>query len=115
MKEFLLLFWNETGDGQYQVDADKMKEAMASWQSWIGQLVMRGQLISTKPIQWKGTQVSPQGITRQPAIRERQMVTGYLLCKANDLAEVEEWAKTCPILQSPQGLTEIREVSPFEL
>lgn len=38
MKEYLLLFWNETGDGQYQIDSEKMKASMAAWQAWIGNI-----------------------------------------------------------------------------
>lgn len=115
MKEFLLLFWNETGNGQYQSNPEKMKESMAEWQSWIGNIAMKGQLISTKPINWEGVLVSNQGVKDTPAIYENQMVTGYLICKANSIAEVREWASTCPILKNPSGSTEIREVSPFEM
>lgn len=115
MKEYLLLFWNESGNGQYQTDAEKMKAGMASWQHWIGNIAMQGKLISTKPIQWEGAIISNNGEQNQPAVKENQMVTGYLLCKANDLHEVKQWANTCPILQNPKGFTEIREVSPFEM
>jgi hypothetical protein len=115
MKEYLLLFWNESGDGHYQVDPEKMKAAMAAWQAWIGTIARSGNLISTKPIQWEGVTVGNTGIADTPAIKERQMVTGYLLCKAKTLSEVKEWAASCPILQNPAGFTEIREVSPFEI
>jgi hypothetical protein len=115
MKEYLLLFWNETGEGQYQLDPEKMKEGMIAWQKWIGNIAMQGRLISTKPIEWTGTIVSNSGVANTPAIKEKQMVTGYLLCKANDIEEVKSWAKTCPILTNPSGFTEIREVSPFEI
>lgn len=115
MKEYLLLFWNESGDGQYLVSPEKMKESMAAWQRWIGHIAMNGNLISTKPIQWEGTMVSNHATVAKPAIKERQMVTGYMICKAKSLDEVTEWTKSCPILQSPAGFTEIREVSPFEI
>jgi hypothetical protein len=115
MKEYLLLFWNESGDGQYQVEPEKMKEAMAAWQSWIGNIALKGQLISTKPINWEGVVVGNAGEVNQPNIREKQLVTGYLICKASGIDEVKQWARTCPILASPKGSTEIREVSPFEI
>lgn len=115
MKEFLLLFWNETGDGRYQIDPEKMKKGMEAWQAWIGQIALKGKLISTKPIQYQGMQVSNQGEENSPCILEKKMVTGYLICKADSIQEVSEWAKSCPILMSPSGFTEIREVAPFEL
>lgn len=115
MKEYLLLFWNESGDGQYQIDPEKMQEGMEAWQSWIGTIAMNGNLISTKPINWEGAIVSNSGLEDNPSIKEKQMVTGYMLCKASSQNQVEEWASTCPILASPSGFTEIREVSPFEV
>jgi hypothetical protein len=115
MKEYLLLFWNESGNGQYQLDPEKMKEGMAAWQHWIGNIAMQGRLISTKPIQWSGAIVSNHGELDQPAVKENQMVTGYMICKAPGLEEVKGWAATCPILHHPKGFTEIREVAPFEV
>lgn len=115
MKEYLLLFWNESGDGQYEIDPEKMKEGMAAWQAWIGNIAMKGNLISTKPINWEGAIVSNSGTLSKPAIKEGEMVTGYMICKASSIAQVEEWAKTCPILHAPKGYTEIREVAPFEI
>lgn len=115
MREYLLLFWNESGDGGYLIDPEKMKVGMAAWQAWIGQLALNGNLVSTKPINWEGVTVGNNGITHAPAIKDRHLVTGYLICKAKDVAEVQEWAKTCPILLNPAGFTKIRELSPFEI
>lgn len=115
MKEYLLLFWNESGDGQYQIDPEKMKESMQAWQTWIGNIAMQGKLISTKPINWDGIIIGNSGKINFPVIREKIMVTGYLICKSDNLEEVEEWSKSCPILNSPTGFTEIREVLPFDL
>ena len=115
MKEYLLLFWNESGDSQYQIDPEKMKEGMEAWQSWIGNIAMQGKLISTKLINWEGIQVGLQGKKDSPVIAEGIMVTGYLICKSDNINEVVKWSKTCPILHSPSGFTEIREVAPFDL
>jgi len=115
MKEYLLLFWNESGDGQYQIDPEKMKEGMEAWQVWIGNIAMQGKLISTKPINWEGILISNEGKKHNPVIKEKIMVTGYLLCKSDNVEEVIEWSNNCPILQNPAGFTEIREVTPFDL
>jgi hypothetical protein len=115
MKEYLLLFWNASGLGQYQLDPEKMKQGMAAWQKWIGNIASQGHLISTKPIQWEGTIIGHAGAISSPAIRENQMVTGYLLCRAQNLEQVKGWAASCPILHNPEGFTEVREVAPFEL
>lgn len=115
MKEYLLLFWNESGNGQYAVSPEKMREAMAAWRGWIGNIAAKGNLISTKPINWDGVTVGNNGVATQPAIKDNVMVTGYMICKAGSLEEVQGWAESCPIRNSPAGFTEIREVAPFEM
>ena len=115
MKEYLMLFWNESGDGRYQIDPEEMKKGMEAWQAWIGNIAMNGNLISTKPINYEGAMVGNGGTTDKPAILEKKMVTGYLICKAKSIEEVKAWASSCPILKNPHGFTEIREVSPFEI
>lgn len=114
MREYLLLFWNQSGDGQYDQDPAKMQEGMEAWKSWIGNIAMQGKLISTKPIQWEGVTIDNGGIENRPVIKEQSMVTGYLICKSEDKAEVVAWSKSCPILAYPNGSTEIREVLPFD-
>ena len=115
MKEYLMLFWNESGDGQYQIDPEKMKAGMEAWKAWIGKIAMSGNLISTKPINYDGVMIGHDSKQKQPTILDGKMVTGYLLCKAGSAEEVVGWAKDCPILSAPSGFTEIREVSPFEI
>jgi hypothetical protein len=115
MKEYLLLFWNKAGDGTYLLDPEEMKKGMAAWQQWIGGIAAAGKLISTKPINYAGVTVSNSEISDSAAIIDGRMVTGYLIAKADSMDEVKEWAETCPILDSPDGFTESREVSPFEL
>lgn len=115
MKEYLLLFWNVSGTGQYAVTPEEMKETMGLWQAWIGNIAMQGKLLSTKPINYDGTLIGNSGIIESPAIKENFLVTGYMICKSDDISEVKEWSKTCPILKTPQGFVEIREVSPFEI
>lgn len=115
MKEYLLLFWNEEGNGQYAIPPQEMKSAMEVWQGWIGNIALQGRLISTKPIQYEGMLVSQAETFPNPAIKEKMMVTGYLICKAENAEEVHKWAVNCPILHYPKGQVEIREVSPFEL
>lgn len=115
MKEYLLLFWNESGDGQYQIKPEEMEASMEAWQSWIGHIAMQGKLISTKPIVWDGTMVKQSETINKPAIVGGQMVTGYMLCKATDKSEVQQWANSCPISTLHKGFTEIREIAAFEL
>ncbi len=115
MKEYLLLFWNVAGDGQYAVSPAEMEAVMHDWQAWIGNIAMQGKLVATKPIQFEGRRVSKEGLQDGSMIRDGHLVTGFLICKADNLSEVEEWSASCPILNAKAGVVEIRECSPFNL
>jgi hypothetical protein len=115
MKEYLLLFWNASGDQRYEMDPDKMREGMEAWQHWIGHIAMQNKLISTKPIQWESVLIGNKWRKDNPVIKGEPMVTGYLICKSDIMKEVIDWSETCPILSYPGGYTEIREIAPFDL
>jgi hypothetical protein len=115
MKEYLLLFRNISGDGQYISTPQDMAEDMPKWQAWIGQIAMQGKLTSTQPICYEGEVISNKGISQKPHLSENEIIAGYILCKADSFAEVEEWGKTCPILRYEHGSVEIREIMPFTI
>lgn len=115
MKEYLLLFWNQSGEEGYQPSPEEMQKGMQAWQAWIGGIAAQGKLIDSRPIMWHGAQVRHTGTMAQPVVLAGDMVTGYMLCKAEHFEEVEAWSKSCPILHYPGGYTEIREIAPFEL
>ncbi len=115
MKEYLLLFWNKAGNGGYAVSPEEMQAAMHDWQGWIGNIAMQGKLVATKPINYDGQLVTNGSVVEGPAVRDGQLVTGFLICKSESLAEVEGWSQACPILKAPKGIVEIRECSPFNI
>ncbi len=92
-----------------------MAKDMPSWQSWIGHIALQGKLMHTAPIRFEASIVDQQGNTTDQPHRDanKVLVTGYLLCKADSLQEVQEWAKTCPILRYPHSSVEIRALVPF--
>lgn len=116
MNEYLLLFRNISGEGQYISTPQDMSEDMPKWQAWIGNIAQQGKLISTQPIDYAGTIVSNHGVQAGPDKGSNNMlVAGYLICKAENEAEVITWSETCPILKYPQGSVEIRPMLPFEV
>lgn len=115
MQEFMLLFRNISGDGQYISTPQDMQEDMPKWQAWIGGLAGQGKLVDTKPIDYAGAVVSNNGISHAPYTSENFLVAGYLLCKAASIEEVTAYAGTCPILKYPHGSVEIRPIMPFEM
>lgn len=115
MKEYLLLFYNQSGNGQYITSPADMLEDMPKWQQWIGHIAMQGKLVSSQPIEFDGTVVNKNGIHQGPFIQLQILLTGYLICKAESLEEVKEWSQTCPILKYENGSVEIRPIMPFEI
>lgn len=115
MKEYLLLFYNQSGKGTYITSQEDMMEDMPKWQQWIGNIAMQGKLVSSQPIEFNGTVITKKGTQEGPFIQEGILLTGYMICKAEDPEEVKEWSKTCPILKYENGSVEIRPIMPFEL
>lgn len=114
MSEYLLLFRNISGNGNYITTPQDMAEDMPAWQQWIGNIAGQGKLVSTQPIEYNGTIVSNSGISEGPDKGNNNiLVAGYLLCKADSLEEVTLWSKTCPILKYEHGSVEIRSIIPF--
>lgn len=115
MTEYLLLFRNASAENGYVATTQDMAEEMPKWQSWIGNIAMQGKLVNTAPIHYDASIVSANGITNGHPHKEtnRVLVSGFLICKADSMEEVQEWSKTCPILKYPNSSVEIRPLIPF--
>jgi hypothetical protein len=114
MKEYLLLFRNASGQNGYLVTAQDMAEDMPKWQSWIGGIAMQGKLVHTAPMEYSASLVTNETITTGPYKEVNSiLVSGFLICKADNIEEVQEWSKNCPILKYPHSSVEIRPLIPF--
>jgi hypothetical protein len=115
MTEYLLLFRNASADNGYVSTSQDMAEDMPKWQSWIGNIAMQGKLVHTAPIRYDASIVDISGVIAEQPHKEANsvLVSGYLICKAESLEEVQEWSKTCPILKYPNSSVEIRPLIPF--
>lgn len=117
MTEYLLLFRNASAQNGYLATTEDMAEDMPKWQSWIGNIAMQGKLVSTAPILYNGSIVSNNNVNNDHPYKEANsvLVSGYLICSAETITEVQEWAKTCPILKYPESSVEIRPLVPFPI
>lgn len=114
MTEYLLLFRNASADKGYLATTQDMAEDMPKWQSWIGNIAMQGKLVHTAPIRYDASIVSSNGVFVGPHKEmDSVLVSGFLICKSDNLDEVQEWSKTCPILKYPNSSVEIRPLIPF--
>lgn len=114
MKEYLLLFRNASAENAYLAKSQEMADDMPKWQSWIGHIAMQGKLVHTAPIRYEASIVNSEGLSAGPHKENNSvLVSGFLICKSDSLEEVEEWSKSCPILQYPNSSVEIRPLIPF--
>lgn len=114
MKDYLLLFRNASAENAYLSTSQDMAEDMPKWQSWIGNIAMQGKLVHTAPMEYGGVVVNTKERSANPYKElNTVLVSGFLICKADNLEEVEEWSKTCPILKYPNSSVELRALIPF--
>ncbi|OYU80633.1 MAG: hypothetical protein CFE23_07865 [Flavobacterium sp. BFFFF1] len=116
MTEYLLLFRNASAPEGYLATTQDMAEDMPRWQAWIGNIAVQGKLVSTAPMVYDATVVKADENESGPYKAPNSvLVSGYLTAKSDTPEEVEEWAKSCPILKYPESSVEIRALVPFPI
>lgn len=114
MTEYLLLFRNSSNENGYITTSQDMAEDMSKWQAWIGNIAMQGKLVHTAPIRYDAAIITNVGVKVGPhKENDSVLVSGFLICKADNDEEVQEWSKSCPILKYPNSSVEIRPLIPF--
>ena len=116
MKEYLFLF--RGGDGAtLQQSPEKWQAHMQKWMQWMGSLQEKGQLIGAQPLGKNGKQITgnKKTITDGPFMEGKEMVGGYLMCRADNYDEAIEIAKDCPILEFDDGKVEVREIQELKM
>ncbi len=116
MKEYLFLF--RGGDhASLQQSPEKWQAHMQKWMEWMGGLQQKGQLVGAQPLAQTGKQVTgnKKTVTDGPFMEGKELVGGYLMCKADSYDAAVEIAKGCPILEFEDGKVEVREVQELKM
>jgi hypothetical protein len=116
MKEYLLLF--RGGDGRnLQQSPEKWQAHMQKWMQWMGELTEQGKFVGAQPLNATGKHItgSQKIVTDGPFMEGKEMVGGYLKCKADTYEQAVEIAKGCPILEFEDGNVEVREVQELKM
>lgn len=111
MSEFLFLF--RGGDHHtLQQSPEKWQAHMQKWMQWMGELQAQGKFLGAQPLATSGKTVtgSKKIIADGPFMEGKEMVAGYLMCRANTYDEAVEISKGCPILDFEDGVVEVREI-----
>jgi hypothetical protein len=108
MSEYLFLY---RGGSRPESPAEGEK-VMQKWISWMQDLEINGHLKDRgQPLEDEGKVVrgKQRSITDGPYAESKDIVGGYTLIEAKDLAQAAELAGGCPIFDR-EGLVEVRPV-----
>jgi hypothetical protein len=107
MSEFVYLY---RGGRRAESPAEGEKQ-MQLWVSWMQDLEAKGHLKERgQPLEGEGKVVRKhRSVTDGPYPESKDIVGGYSLIEARDLAQAAELAGGCPIFES-DGLVEVRPV-----
>lgn len=116
MKEYLLLFRG----GKHEMLKESPEEwqaHMQKWMLWMGGLKEQGKLIGAQPLTTGGHVVKGKNkvVSDGPFMEGKEMVGGYLACKAGSFEEAVEISKGCPILEFDNGIVEVREIDELKM
>ncbi|HET9393543.1 MAG TPA: YciI family protein [Candidatus Rubrimentiphilum sp.] len=108
MSEFVYLYRG----GQRAESPAEGEKVMQKWVAWMENLAKNGHLKDRgQPLEAEGKVVRGKEklVTDGPYPESKDLVGGYTLVEAKDLAEAAELSKGCPIFDS-DGLVEVRPV-----
>lgn len=114
MKEYLLLF-----RGGYerivQQSPEEFMSHMEKWKTWMRELSSKESFITAQPLSQGGKKVSgkTKTVTDGPFMEGKEIVGGYLICKANAYEDAIQIANGCPILEIG-GIVEVREITKMD-
>lgn len=115
MKEYLLLF--RGGDARMDKSPEDMQEHMQRWMQWMTELGKQGKFVGAQPLIKTGRVVTgPKKVVSDgPFMEGKEMLGGYLICKADSYDEAVEISKGCPILEFEDGVVEVREIGELKM
>src|SRR3954466_13372656 len=109
MSDFILLF--RGGDAKtMQQSPEKWQAHMQKWMLWMDGLQKQGKFVGAQPLNEQGKVITGNKkiVTDGPFMEGKEMVGGYLVCKAGNYNEAVDIANDCPILEFEDGIVEIR-------
>lgn len=115
MSEFLFVYRNSTAAREANMGTPEARQkSMQRWMTWMRDLETKGHLRSAgQPLERTGKSVrgGSRTITDGPFIEAKDVIGGYSIILAADLAEAAELAKGCPGLDDPDGSVEVRPIA----
>jgi len=112
MSEFIYLY---RGTNISALSPEEMQKTMEKWTAWFKELGANGHLKNPgNPLENTGKVVKgkQKRVTDGPYAEAKDVVGGYTVIEAKDIAKALELSKGCPILEV-DGSVEVRPVQVF--
>jgi hypothetical protein len=113
MSDFVFLFRTTPADRQEHMGTpERAQQAMQRWLTWMRELEAKGHLQNPgQPLDVTGKVVrgSKKLVTDGPFAEAKDIVLGFIVVQARDLAQAVELAGGCPMLAG-EGSVEVRPV-----
>ena len=112
MSDFLLLYRLPTDSPDMPDSARRLQERLQRWRAWFADLEARGQLRAPgHPLESAGVVLKDGGETVHdgPYAESKDILIGYSIVQARDLAEARAVAAGCPMLVYG-GMVEVRPI-----
>jgi hypothetical protein len=114
MSEFVYLFRaSEADQREHMGTPERAQQSMHAWMAWIHDLEAKGHLKSRgQPLDRAGRVVHgrKKTVTDGPYIESKDIVLGFIIVDARDLAQAVELSTGCPMLEG-NGSVEVRPVA----
>jgi hypothetical protein len=112
MNEFVFLYRG----GDRPTSPEQGQQVMQKWMAWFKNLAEKGHILDRgQPLERSGKIVgSGKVVSDGPFAEAKDVVGGYTLIKADDVAHAAELAKGCPVLERG-GRVEVRPVMKLDL
>lgn len=110
MNEFVFLYRT----GEPAMSPEQIQQTLPKWAAWFQALSGKGCIVDRgQPLQRSGKLVS-KTVTDGPFAETKDVIGGYTLIRASDIAEASELAKGCPIIERG-GHVEVRPVMKLDM
>ena len=118
MSEFVYLFRiGAAAQREAMGTPEHAQESMRGWLGWVRELEAKGHVKNPgQPLEGAGKVVRgrQKAVTDGPYVEVKDLVAGYMVIEALDLAQAVELSTGCPILDG-DGSVEVRPVLQFTL
>jgi hypothetical protein len=113
MSEFVYLFRASDAEQREAMGTpERAQRSMQAWLAWIRELEAKGHLKNPgQPLDRTGAVVrgNKKAVTDGPYVEAKDLVLGFIVIEARDLAQAVELSTGCPMLEGG-GSVEIRPV-----